>query len=114
MKGETVYTAIGSATLASSKRSLTVPPATLRNAELQKPVRNRNIKYTAVQLVMSVIRSRDNNTCLQMWGANATGNVNAKKRKYETRYIILRPCTSDKGPTSSGPRPVNRLRRPVE
>lgn len=30
------------------KRSLTEPPATLRNAELKKPVMNLKIKYTAV------------------------------------------------------------------
>lgn len=44
MKGDTVYTAIGIATLASSNKSLTVPPATLRKAELQNPVRNRKMR----------------------------------------------------------------------
>lgn len=44
MNGETVYTAMGPATSASLNRSLTVPPATLRNAELQKPVKNRKIR----------------------------------------------------------------------
>lgn len=34
--------------LAFANKSLIVPPATLRKAEAQKPVRNRNTRYTAV------------------------------------------------------------------
>lgn len=43
----TTYTAV----LCGVKMSLTVPPETLKNAELQKPVRNRKMRKTAVDVL---------------------------------------------------------------
>ena len=76
------------AILVLSNRSLTLPPATLRNAALQNPVKNRKIKYTA------------------MSGGNATAHEKAKKTVYEEMYTGLRPYTSERGPTRSGPIPA--------
>ncbi len=82
MNGEAVYTAIGQATFTSSNRSLTVPPATLRKAELQKPVIKRKMRYTAENDMVRVALSRTYyRGHLHICGAKATGKENAKKRK---------------------------------
>ena len=69
--------------------SLTVPPATLKNAELKKPVRNLKIKKTAILRKQASFRmlfqGNKLGQNLQMWGGNATGQEKAKKIKYETR-----------------------------
>ena len=77
------------AVFAGVKISLTVPPATLKKAELKKPVRNLKIKNTAIlrkQASFRMLFQDDNNEQnLQMWGGNATGQEKAKKMKYEIR-----------------------------
>jgi hypothetical protein len=60
INGDMVYTAIGLAILEFGNISLTLPPATLKNADPQNPVIRRKTKKTA------------------MLGANTTGNVKMK------------------------------------
>lgn len=72
------------ATVALENKSLTLPPATLRNAEPQNPVTNRNTRKTAVS------HSEDSHKERQaiyspILGAKATGHENIKNRAYETR-----------------------------
>ena len=76
--------------------SLTLPPATLRNAAPLYPQINRKIRYTAVDThhvnhtrikgPNSHSRAQDHNaTHVHMSGANATGNIHTKNRANETR-----------------------------
>ncbi len=73
--------------------SLTLPPATLRNAAPQYPQINRKARYTAVECVKAITPeikdathgTRNVNKHIQMSGANATGNMHTKNRANEKR-----------------------------
>lgn len=56
------------ATVASENRSLTLPPATLRKAAPQKPITNRNIKYTSIKrMAVSVMNDRSHGLTHRHW-----------------------------------------------
>ena len=102
------------ATVALENISLTLPPATERNADPQKPVMNRNTKSTPAAHVPSIYYPPSNNqkVYVPMSGANAIGHENKKNNRYDTWYTIFLPYTSLNGPTNNGPSPspiTNRL-----
>jgi hypothetical protein len=67
--------------------SLTLPPATLRNAAPQKPVTYRNIRYIAKRKTQlgRADATVDVHAILPMSGANATGNEKTKNKTKDTR-----------------------------
>ena len=74
------------ATVSFGNKSLTLPPATLKNAELTNPPKNRKIRKTA-RIIVSHVTGKivGAEIPIPMFGAKATGNESTKNIEYDTQ-----------------------------
>lgn len=80
-------------------KSLTLPPETLKNAELKKPVTKRKVRYTPKHVVIS--GSLQYSECLQLTDIGCERNWPTKHEEQEIRYAVHRIASINLGQRSN-------------